>query len=114
MYEYYARVVEVIDGDTVDVAIDLGFSIQHIVRLRLYGINTPEIRTRDLEEKALGIKATNRVVELVEGKIIRVSTHKTSDKYGRYLADIYIDDICINKLLLDEGLAEEYYGGKKK
>ena len=65
MYEYNATCLRVIDGDTVDCIIDLGFSIQHKVRVRLAGIDTPETRTRDLDEKKRGLKAKDRVVELI-------------------------------------------------
>lgn len=114
MFEYLARVHEIIDGDTIDVSIDLGFSIQHIVRVRLYGINAPETRTKDKKEKELGIKATNRLVELIEGKLVTIKTHKEGDKYGRYLAEVFLNEHNINKILLTEGLAKEYFGEKRQ
>lgn len=114
MFEYFARVHEIIDGDTVDVSIDLGFHIQHIVRIRLYGIDAPEVKSKDISERQLANEATKKLTELIEGKVVTVKTHKSSDKYGRYLAEIICDGININKLLLTEGLAKEYYGGKKQ
>jgi micrococcal nuclease len=113
MFEYFARVHEIIDGDTLDVSIDLGFHIQHIIRLRLYGIDTPELKSKDVSERQLANLATKKLTDLIEGKIVTVKTHKSSDKYGRYLAEIIHDGVNINKLLLAEGFAKEYYGGKK-
>ena len=109
MFEYFARVHEVIDGDTVDVSVDLGFHIQHLIRLRLYGINTPELKSKDKAEKELAIVAKTRLIELIEGKIVKVKTRKDStDKYGRYLAEIYLNEEHINDKLILEGLAKEY------
>jgi micrococcal nuclease len=113
MFEYFARVHEIIDGDTLDVSIDLGFHIQHIIRLRLYGIDTPELKSKDVNERQLANLAAKKLIDLLEGKVVTVKTHKSSDKYGRYLAEIIHDGVNINKLLLTEGLAKEYYGGKK-
>jgi micrococcal nuclease len=113
MFEYFARVHEIIDGDTLDVSIDLGFNIQHIIRLRLYGIDTPEKKSKSNSERELAKLATKKLTELIEGKIVTVKTHKTSDKYGRYLAEVFHNGTNINKLLLAEGFAKEYYGGKK-
>jgi micrococcal nuclease len=106
MFEYIARVHEVVDGDTIDVTIDLGFSIQHIIRLRLYGIDTPEKTSKDSNERLAANLATKRISELIEGKIVTVKTHKGSDKYGRYLAEVFHNGVNINKML-------EYFGGKK-
>lgn len=114
MFQYSARVHEIIDGDTIDVSLDLGFNIQHIIRLRLYGINAPETKTKDLHEKELGLKAKARLSELILSKVVTIKTHKTSDKYGRYLAEIYLDENNINKVLISEGLAKEYFGGKRE
>jgi micrococcal nuclease len=113
MFEYFARVHEIIDGDTLDVSVDLGFHIQHIIRLRLYGIDTPELKSKDANERQLANLAAKKLTDLLEGKVVTVKTHKSSDKYGRYLAEIIHDGVNINKLLLTEGLAKEYYGGKK-
>ena len=109
MYKYDAKLIRVIDGDTVDASIDLGFDVWVKKRIRLYGINTPETRTRDLEEKKAGIVAKERLVELLgasEGVFVLLS-HGVG-KYGRCLGTIYVDNHDINMLLLSEGLAEEY------
>ena len=113
MYEYRAKLLKVIDGDTIDVLIDLGFDVWVKARLRLYGINTPESRTRDKEEKKLGLQAKH-IVEtyLTEDLII---TTKEKGKYGRYLAVVYPSDksLSINNYLLKLGLAKPYFGGKR-
>ena len=114
MFTYSAKILEVIDGDTVDVEIDLGFDIRHLVRVRLFGINTPESRTRNKDEKQKGVAAKNRLKELVEGKTVRIETKKDStEKYGRYLGVVFIDETNINSQLIKEGHAVEYFGGKK-
>ena len=111
MYEYGAQLVRVIDGDTVDCVIDLGFDIKYKCRVRLKGINTPEVRTRDLEEKKRGLAAKDRVIELFEGQetfIIKTELDKKG-KYGRILGTIIINnDESINQILLSEGHAEVY------
>lgn len=106
-YVYQAEIVRVIDGDTVDAVVDLGFDIKYNVRLRLRGIDTMEIRDHDPEKRAHGLKARQRMIELVEGKIVVIESHKT-DKYGRYLADIYLNETNINQQLITEGLAVPY------
>jgi micrococcal nuclease len=114
MFQYLARVIEVIDGDTVDAEIDLGFSICHKIRIRLHGINTPESRTRNKEEKAKGLAAKARLKELVEGKLVVVETQRDdTEKFGRYLAVLHIDNINVNKQLIVEGHAKEYHGEKR-
>jgi len=116
MYEYNAVVSRVVDGDTVEGIVDLGFGVSIKRTFRLYGINAPETRTKVLTEKELGIKAKNRLKELVEGKSVVIKTILDStEKFGRYLAVIYLPvySYSINKLLLDEGLVVEYFGGKR-
>ena len=112
-YVYNVELERVIDGDTIDVTILLGFDVKlHKQRLRLAGIDTPESRTRDLEEKKLGLAAKARLQELCEGKFIIKSYGK--GKYGRILATPYTsagEDIC--QKLIHEGHAVEYTGGKK-
>lgn len=112
MYNYYATLDRVVDGDTIDVTIDLGFSIYIKRRVRLQGINTPEVRTRDLEEKERGLAASNRVVELLESfgeKFIIRTTLVGSDKYGRVLGVIVSrEGINLNDTLLEEGHAVPY------
>jgi len=109
MYRYNAIVLKVVDGDTIDAMIDLGFSVWVKKRIRLYGIDAPETRTRNLEEKARGFQTKERLVELLEksdNKFVLVS-HGVG-KYGRCLGTILINDTDINQLLIKEGLAEEY------
>jgi len=114
MYEYNAKVYDVTDGDTVKAYVDLGFNLHAKLVLRLYGINAPETRTKDLDEKKEGFKAKDRVIKLLEKSDykIRMKSHGV-DKYGRSLAEIIVNvplsgEININQLLLNEGLAEEY------
>ena len=113
MYEYRIKVVKVIDGDTVDVDIDLGFGVwMHKERVRLYGIDTPEIRG---DERPAGIVSRDRLRELILDKEVIIKTIKDrTGKYGRYLAEIYQWDgtqqnrISVNEMLITEGLAEKY------
>ena len=115
MYEYRATIRRVVDGDTVDITLDLGFDILYNNRIRLLGIDTPESRTRDLEEKKLGLAAKERVRELCPvGSTVTVKTTKDGrGKFGRILGEIYVGDVNVNKLLIEEGHAVEYFGGKK-
>jgi micrococcal nuclease len=109
MYKYNAKLIRVIDGDTIDALIDLGFDVWIKKRIRLYGINTPETRTRDLEEKKAGKEAKARLEELLEqhGGVFVLESHGVG-KYGRCLGVLFIGETNINTLLLSEGLAEEY------
>ena len=113
-FVYQAELERVVDGDTVDVTLDLGFDVKlHKQRVRLHGIDTPESRTRNLEEKKLGLAAKERLKELCVGRFKVKALGK--GKYGRVLGIPYTEDgqdIC--QLLIDEGHAVEYYGGKKK
>ena len=117
MYEYSATIRRWVDGDTVDVTLDLGFDILYNNRIRLYGINTPESRTRDLEEKKRGLAAKDRVKELCPvGSSITLKTTKDGrGKFGRILGEIFVPGAVqsINQLLVEEGHAVEYFGGKK-
>ena len=106
------KVTKVVDGDTIDVVIDLGFDIMYKSRVRLFGIDTPESRTRNLAEKALGLKAKERLKELCGTKLQVKSLGK--GKYGRILGvphTIEGKDIC--QMLIKEGHAVEYWGGAK-
>ena len=119
MYEYRCELVKIIDGDTIDVNLDLGFEVVlKKQRIRLYGINTPESRTRDLEQKKYGLAAKARLRELLEeANQITVKTEidkKARGKYGRILGTIYAGSTNINNLLIDEGHAIAYYGGTKR
>ena len=109
MYQYNAKLDRVVDGDTVDAMIDLGFDTWVHKRIRLLGIDAPETRTRDLEEKERGFATKERLVDLLEaaGGLFVLHSHGVG-KYGRCLGTIYVEDENINELLLSEGLAEKY------
>ena len=123
---YNFRVVKlkkVVDGDTIDVIIDLGFDLYKTERVRVAGIDTPEKRTRDLEEKALGIDATNwmkdKLTETIKGDeelSIRTELKGGMGKYGRLLGWLYVgeSDISLNEQMITEGYAWAYDGGTKK
>ena len=122
-YIYKAKLERVIDGDTVDALIDLGFDTWVKKRIRYKGIDTWESRTKDLDEKKLGLAAKDRNKELLESVssksgYFRLKSHGVG-KYGRVLGEIFIKDIegieyNVNQTLIDEGHAYEYEGGKKK
>ena len=113
MYTYKARLDRVVDGDTIDAEIDLGFDVKIKKRIRFVGIDTPESRTRDLEEKARGLASKDRLIDLLkDGKFTLES--KEVGKYGRVLGVLLVNDLNINKTLVEEGYAVEYWGGKKK
>jgi micrococcal nuclease len=113
MFEYNCTLRRVVDGDTIDVNIDLGFDIWHKGRIRMAGIDTPESRTRNKEEKVLGLAAKARLKELLKTKKITIQCTKEKGKFGRILADVLANDVNINKQLMDEGHARPYQGGKK-
>ena len=117
------EIVKVLDGDTIDVIIDLGFDLYKKERVRIAGVDTPEKRTRDLEEKALGEDATNWLKEQLDGAIsgeddlvIRTELVGGMGKYGRLLGWLYIGDESesINERMIQQGYAWEYDGGTKK
>ena len=127
MYEYNAVVDRVVDGDTIKCTIDLGFSTWKKVTVRMEGINTPESRTRDKEEKKLGLAAKARLVEILDCNdnkcILKVSG---LGKFGRAIANVYVDTLSqttasktpvtifnVNQQLIKEGHAVAYYGGKR-
>jgi len=117
MYKYGAKLVRVVDGDTADVMIDLGFDTWVKARLRFKGVDTWEKRTRDKEEKIRGLAATAFTTEYLEkneGKFTIQSYGK--GKYGRVLAEIFIEGQkkSLNQLLIEHGHAYVYDGGKKK
>ena len=109
MYEYNAKLDRVIDGDTVDAMIDLGCNTWVHKRIRLEGIDAPETRTRDLDEKAQGFATKERLEGLLEAAngMFVLQSHGVG-KYGRCLGTIFIEEQNINELLLAEGLAEVY------
>jgi len=112
MYEYNAKTLRVVDGDTVDAMIDLGFDTWKKVRIRMMGINTPESRTRDLEEKKRGLAAKDRLIELLGDGNFTLQSHGVG-KYGRCLGEIFIEDMNVNKQLITEGHAVAYHGGAR-
>ena len=116
------KIDKVLDGDTIDVTIDLGFDLYKKERVRIAGVDTPEKRTRDLEEKELGIHATNWLKEKLEGAIsgdddlvIRTELVGGTGKYGRLLGWCYIGDaeLSLNEQMITEGYAWAYDGGTK-
>ena len=113
MFNYNCTLIRVIDGDTIDVNIDLGFNIWHKGRIRMAGIDTPESRTRNKAEKVLGLAAKSRLKELLKKKKLSINCTKEKGKFGRILADVLADDININKQLFEEGHARPYQGGAK-
>lgn len=106
MYTYKAKVLDIHDGDTITALVDLGFRVQVEIKVRFYGINTPEIIGTT---KSSGLKSKQRVIDLISGKDIILKTHKDKqEKYGRWLADIFLTEEStksINQMLIDEGLA---------
>jgi micrococcal nuclease len=110
MYRYNATLDRIVDGDTVDVYIDLGFDIHIKQRVRLYGINTPETRTRDLEEKKRGFAAKAYLEEILPEKFVIETVYDKKGKYGRVLGILWndIDDVNVNEKMIDEGHAERY------
>ena len=116
MYEYSCKVEKVVDGDTIDVVLDLGFDILYKSRVRLYGIDTPESRTRDLDEKARGKMAGAFLTEAVEeGEkvVIQTKLKDSKGKYGRVLGDVVVDGKNINQAMIKCHLAVAYHGQSK-
>ena len=137
-FEYNGTLVKVLDGDTIDCYIDLGFDLKIKKRIRYMGIDTWESRTRDKEEKVKGLAAKARNKELLEGGVFKLKSFGTG-KFGRVLGEIFVDPeivgehinecianddseidldhdgwVSVNDILIEEGHAYEYYGGKKK
>jgi len=123
MYEYNAKLKRVVDGDTVDAYIDLGFKTHLEIRIRLMGIDTPESRTRDLTEKRYGLGAKHRMIELLESNDNEfvIQSHGVG-KYGRCLGDLFIPGPTledgqrmtnVNQKMITEGHAVAYFGGSK-
>ena len=130
-FEYNGTLIKVLDGDTIDCFIDLGFDLKIKKRIRYMGIDTWESRTRDLAEKEKGLAAKARNKELLEAGVFKIISHGTG-KFGRVLGEVYVDPkvvgheiaenvdktsdglVSINDILINEGHAYEYDGGKKK
>ena len=136
--EYQAELIKVLDGDTIDCWIDLGFNLRIKKRIRYMGIDTWESRTRDLDEKKKGLAAKARNKELLEGGVFKLISHGTG-KFGRVLGEIFVSPdivgdhinecisnpessidlsvdgwVSVNDILIEEGHAYDYHGGKKK
>lgn len=106
MYQYKAKIIEVYDGDTVTAMVDLGFYHYQQMIFRLYGINTPELRG---EERERGLVVRDIVRAMILNKEVTINSYKDKqEKYGRYLANIIVDDIDLNLWLVQNGHAEEY------
>ena len=121
MHEYKVEVLRVVDGDTVDVDIDLGFSTWlKKQRIRLYGVDTPESRTRDLEEKKYGLAAKEYVKKFLDDKwlILKTETYDAEGKFGRILGSLYrttnYSDMSVNEYLIEKHHAVPYYGQSKE
>ena len=119
MYEYRVKkVLKVVDGDTIDVDIDLGFDISFTSRVRLAGIDTPESRTKDKEEKVLGLEVKDRLKTLISTAntvVIRTEKMNSSEKYGRILGWLFLDgaEKSVNEALIADGYAWGYMGDTK-
>ena len=118
MYEYRCKVLKVVDGDTADVDIDLGFGIVLTdERVRLMGIDTPESRTRNKEEKVRGLLSKKYLQDAIKkSKKLTIKTHKGSEtgKFGRILGEVFADGKNLNLQMCKEGYAVAYYGQNKK
>jgi len=120
MYEYRVKqVLKVVDGDTIDVVIDLGFDISFTSRVRLAGIDTPESRTTDAREKILGKEVKDYLTKALQGAtdiVIRTEKVDSSEKYGRILGWLFLDRATdsFNMELVNKGYAWVYNGGTKK
>tara|TARA_B100001094_G_C17742117_1_gene581685 strand:+ start:238 stop:621 length:384 start_codon:yes stop_codon:yes gene_type:complete len=127
MFEYNATVIKVVDGDTIDAMVDLGFSTFKKIRIRLHGMDAPESRTRDLEEKKKGLAAKNRVIEILKKNENRFILRSFGvGKFGRCLGEIQLIDFykdqslkheppspTLQEVLIAEGHGIKYYGGKR-
>ncbi len=117
MYTYKAKLDRVVDGDTVDALVDLGFDTWKKVRIRFYGIDAYESRTRDLEEKEKGLAAKQRVIDVLNenNNEFTLKSHGVG-KYGRCLGEIFVETLgetSLQKTLINEGHGVEYHGGKR-
>jgi len=119
MYEYFVKnVTNIVDGDTIDVVIDLGFDIMFASRVRLAGIDTPELRTTDKAEKVLGLESKEYLKKyLKDAKSVIIKTEKmdSSEKYGRILGWVYVngDTVSLNDKMINDGYAWGYLGDTK-
>jgi|TARA_B110000285_G_scaffold54786_1_gene62395 micrococcal nuclease len=117
MYEYGCKVTRVVDGDTIDVDLDLGFDIIYKCRVRLYGIDTPESRTRNKDEKARGKLASKFLQDAINNGahvILRTHLKDSKGKFGRVLASVIVDGIDVNQQMVVNHMAVRYEGQSKK
>ena len=116
MYEYRAKVTRIIDGDTIDVDVDLGFDVWLKNRVRMYGIDTPESRTRDKEEKYRGLLSKEYLKDSLKGSkevVLKTKKGEETGQVGRILAEVWINGVNINKKMISEGYAVAYHGQSK-
>jgi micrococcal nuclease len=120
LYNYKAKLINMIDGDTLDISIDLGFDISIIQRVRLVGIDTPETRTTNKLEKETGLYIKNVLSDILKNRELYVTTIKSTDKFGRYLADVCFirpsdnELISVSKMLIYNKFAKSYSGTTQK
>jgi len=117
MYEYACKVERVVDGDTIDVVLDLGFDILYKSRVRLYGIDTPESRTRNLDEKARGKMASAFLKKAIDNGnkvVIQTKLKDSRGKFGRVLGNVVVDGVNINQSMIDNYHAAAYFGQSKE
>jgi micrococcal nuclease len=110
MYQYKARIIRVVDGDTAYAIVDLGFNTSVKINFRLAFINTPELLSTDKDERSRAMLSRDRLVDLIEGKDVYLKSYR-KDKYGRWLGEFFLnenDKVSVNQLMLDEGLAVKY------
>ena len=117
LYCYRAHVQRVVDGDTIDVVLDLGFNVSLKERVRLYGINAPESRTRDADEKVRGLAAKAFVIQWADDHAGQITIRTRIDKrgkYGRILGEVInAAGECLNDVMIEQCHAVEYLGGKR-
>lgn len=117
-YKYNVKIKKVVDGDTVDIDIDLGFGVWiHKERVRIMGIDTPESRTRDKVEKLFGLASKQKLKDLLpigSMQVLVVEEYDAKGKFGRILGDFEIEDTKVTEILIEEGHAVAYFGGSKE
>lgn len=114
-YRYSAEVLRILDGDTIEVSLDLGFNLRQRMLLRLYGLNAQELHDKNAAKRASAFEAKKFVDSHIGGKTVIAETVKPKDKFGRYLCNVYLEDgKCLNTLLLDAKLAQPWDGQGEK
>lgn len=108
-----AKVIEIYDGDSCTIAMWVGFQ-RYSFKLRLFGIDTPELRTKNTAEKEAGYKAKDYLCGLILGKKVNIVFAEKEEKFGRLLGTIYLKGKNINQMMVTAGHAKEYFGGKKE